>query len=88
MNFRIKVQLNGPNGEMFVKEIPLSKPKEIVSFDINNPQLWWTHDLGIPNLYNLEVSILRNGVLETVKQKIGLRDIQLVRKSPPTCQVF
>lgn len=79
-NYRIKAQLKAPNDEIFVKEIPLSKQKETLSFDIKNPFLWWTHDLGIPNLYQVEVSILNDRVLERVTQQIGLRDIQLVRK--------
>jgi len=80
INYIIKAQLRAPNDEIFVKEIPLSKQKETFSFDIENPFLWWTHELGTPNLYQLDVSILKDEVLETVKQKIGLREIQLVRK--------
>ncbi|MBY8991314.1 MAG: glycoside hydrolase family 2 protein [Candidatus Lokiarchaeota archaeon] len=79
-DYRIKVQLKAPDKEIIVKEIPLSKPKEILSFDIKKPLLWWTHDLGVPNLYKLEVSVIKDGVLESITQEIGLRDIQLVRK--------
>jgi len=80
LNYKIVVELRAPNDEILVREIPLSKKKEILSFDIKNPFLWWTHDLGIPNLYQVEVSILNNEVLERETQQIGLRDIQLVRK--------
>ena len=79
-DYLIKAHLTAPNDEVFVKEIPLSKQKETIEFDINNPFLWWTHDLGIPNLYQVEITILKDEILERITQQIGLRDIQLVRK--------
>jgi len=87
-DYRIKAQVKAPNGEIFVKEIPLSKSKEIISFDIKNPLLWWTHDLGVPNLYKLEVSVLKDIILENITQEIGLRDIQLVRKTDRWGETF
>lgn len=44
---------------------------------IRDPQLWWTWDLGKPNLYELEV-ILRAGerVLDEVTTRFGLRKIE------------
>ncbi|MFW9941621.1 MAG: glycoside hydrolase family 2 protein [Candidatus Thorarchaeota archaeon] len=80
LEYIIKAQLRTPINEILVKKRSISKKKETLSFNIDNPFLWWTHDLGIPNLYQLEVSIIKDEMLETVKQKIGLRDIQLVRK--------
>ncbi|MFX1571325.1 MAG: glycoside hydrolase family 2 protein [Promethearchaeota archaeon] len=85
---KIKAKLITPKDEIIVKEIPLSEKKETLSFEIKNPFLWWTHDLGIPNLYILEVSILKNGVLEKITQKIGLRDVQLIRKSDKWGETF
>lgn len=78
--YNIKAQVKSPNEEVYVKEIPVSKPKEILRFDIKEPLLWWTHDLGTPNLYQIEVSILKDDVVETVTELIGLREIRLVRK--------
>jgi beta-mannosidase len=88
LNYRIKTQLTAPNGEMFVKEIPLRKQKEMISFDIINPHLWWTHDLGTPNLYNLEVSVLKEDVLEKLTLNIGLREIKLIRKTDRWGETF
>ncbi len=84
----IKAQLKAPNDEVFIKEIPLSKKKETFRFDIENPFLWWTHDLGIPNLYQIEIFILKDEILESVTQQIGLRSIQLVRKSDKWGETF
>ncbi|MFX1280172.1 MAG: glycoside hydrolase family 2 protein [Promethearchaeota archaeon] len=79
-SYNIRAQVKSPTEEIYIKEIPLSKPKEILSFDIKEPLLWWTHDLGTPNLYKVEVSILKDDVLEKVTEMIGLREIRLVRK--------
>ncbi|MFX1325119.1 MAG: glycoside hydrolase family 2 protein, partial [Promethearchaeota archaeon] len=80
LNYKIKGLLKSPIDEIFTKEIPLNKKKETLIFDIHNPLLWWTNDLGHPNLYKLEISTFKDEVLECVTQEIGLRDIQLVRK--------
>jgi beta-mannosidase len=87
-DYIIKAQLKAPNDEVLIKEIPLSKKKETIKFDINNPSLWWTHDLGNPNLYQVEVTILKDEVIERVTQHIGLRDIQLVRKPDKWGETF
>ena len=88
LNHIIKAKLKAPNGEVFIKEIPLSKKKETLRFDIKNPFLWWTHDLGTPNLYQVEVTILKDEVIEVVTQHIGLRDIRLVRKPDKWGETF
>ncbi|MBY8984042.1 MAG: glycoside hydrolase family 2 protein [Candidatus Lokiarchaeota archaeon] len=80
LDYKIKAELKAPNDEVVIKEIPLNKEKETIGFDIENPFLWWTHDLGTPNLYQLEILILKGEVVEKITQQIGLRDIQLIRK--------
>ncbi|MHA1986689.1 MAG: glycosyl hydrolase 2 galactose-binding domain-containing protein [Promethearchaeota archaeon] len=79
-DYLVKAQLKAPNDEVFIREMPLSKEKEVIEFDISNPFLWWTHDLGTPNLYEVEISVTKDRELDRITQKIGLRDIQLIRK--------
>ncbi|MFW9881604.1 MAG: glycoside hydrolase family 2 protein, partial [Candidatus Thorarchaeota archaeon] len=80
LGYQIKVQLKAPNEDMFIKKIPLRAEKETINFDIDDPFLWWTHDLGTPNLYHVEITIFKEKVIEKFTIQIGLRDIQLVRK--------
>lgn len=87
-NYNLKIKLKTPDDEVFNKEIPLSNKKETIKFDIENPILWWTHDLGTPNLYQVEVTILKDKVLERITQHIGLRDIQLIRKPDKWGETF
>jgi len=67
------------------KEIKLAagETKEVIldstdypALKIEHPRLWWTHDLGKPNLYSLEISYVSNNqVSDTRKMKFGIRSI-------------
>lgn len=49
--------------------------------DIPNPKLWWTHNLGEPYLYEFIFEIKRGEqVLDSKKQRFGIRTIELVRE--------
>ncbi len=51
---------------------------------IDNPQLWWTHDLGEAHLYDLKVSLShKDQLLATHRQQVGIRTLQL-DQSPDT----
>jgi len=88
LGYKLKVILRAPNNEVFVKEISLTSKKETIEFIVEKPFLWWTHDLGEPNLYQLEISILKEDVVETIIQKIGLRDIKLIREADKWGETF
>ncbi len=49
---------------------------------IANPQLWWPNGLGAQPLYSLVVRLLTpdGSLLDTVKTRIGLRTLRLVRE--------
>ena len=50
-----------------------------VPFDIKNPQLWWTHNLGKPHLYAFDFKLVDNSIIrdERVINK-GIRTLKLV----------
>lgn len=49
-----------------------------IPFNIKNPKLWWTHNLGEPFLYEIQVELIHNGnVLESYSKKLGVRSIEL-----------
>ena len=57
------------------KEIVLS-PADYKALSIDHPKLWWTHDLGKPNLYALEMNFESgNQISDSKKMKIGIRSI-------------
>lgn len=60
-----------------------------VNFTIDKPILWWTHDLGDPHLYDLDVILSHNGSEFFRKnKKIGIRTIELVNEEDEYGQSF
>jgi beta-mannosidase len=50
-----------------------------ISFDIKNPQLWWTHNLGTPHLYQFDFKLIENSVIKDQQSiKKGIRTIKLI----------
>jgi beta-mannosidase len=48
---------------------------------VANPQLWWTHDLGEPYLYELELILFSDGVqVDQYREPFGIRTIELLLK--------
>jgi beta-mannosidase len=48
---------------------------------VANPQLWWTHDLGTPYLYELEVLLIADGEqIDAYRKPFGIRTIELQLK--------
>ncbi len=78
--YKLAVKVTTPDNDYILKEVLLKNKNEIIEIDVENPLLWWTHDLGDPNLYLVETSILKDDIIDSVVQKIGLRDIHLVRE--------
>jgi beta-mannosidase len=65
--------------------------KNISSFPIKieNPKLWWTHNLGEPYLYNLKFVIKDgNTILDKYHVKKGIRTIELVSEKDSIGQSF
>ncbi|MGG1313669.1 beta-mannosidase [Cohnella laeviribosi] len=53
-----------------------------VDLNIDAPRLWWTHDLGEPYLYELEVLLFSNGEqVDAYKKPFGIRTIELQLKT-------
>jgi exo-1,4-beta-D-glucosaminidase len=57
------------------KEVILT-PEEFHQLSMDHPRLWWTHDLGKPNLYSLQINFdINNQVSDTKKIKFGIRSV-------------
>jgi beta-mannosidase len=60
-----------------------------VQLKIENPQLWWPNGLGAQPLYDLEVELIDGEqVLDSCKQRIGLRAIELDQSADEWGQKF
>ncbi|MGH2646408.1 MAG: glycoside hydrolase family 2 protein [Ginsengibacter sp.] len=57
------------------KEIVLT-PDDYKALSIDHPKLWWTHDLGKPNLYSLEMNFETSSkISDSIKMKFGIRTV-------------
>ena len=53
-----------------------------IHFYVDNPKLWWTKDMGDPNLYDLEISLYRGDkLIDKEKKRLGIREVKLLRTS-------
>ncbi len=59
--------------------IKKGKHKYSIPFNIKNPQLWWTHNLGTPYLYQFDFQLIENNHIKDEKSiKKGIRTIKLI----------
>ncbi len=87
----IKIQYIPKNfkGELISKEFPvLLKPglhEYYFNLEINNPVLWWTHDYGQQNLYELKIQCYSNEIefnnvlLDSYNLTTGIKEIHMER---------
>ena len=72
---------NKLTGEIIEKEI-LVIPEQLkyqIPFQITNPKLWWTHNLGEPYLYEFEIRLIKeNTSVDKITKKVGVRTIELI----------
>ena len=51
-------------------------PEQAANLHVENPRVWWTYDLGTPELYNLNVSVATEGVVsDKFDVTFGIREI-------------
>ena len=52
-----------------------------ITFEFDNPDLWWPAGHGSPLLYDATVSLMQEGnIIDAKKTKFGIRKIELVRR--------
>ncbi|NVM02194.1 MAG: glycoside hydrolase family 2 protein [Candidatus Helarchaeota archaeon] len=88
LGYKLKAELIGPDGKQQSKDSQLKNKEQTIEMQIKDPQLWWTHDLGTPNLYELKISILNKGIIDSKSLKIGFREIKLIRKQDKWGETF
>lgn len=50
--------------------------------EIKDPELWWTHNLGEPFLYDFDINLIKDhSNIESQNLKVGLRTIELVQET-------
>jgi beta-mannosidase len=87
--FELKCTITGPDDISYIGFCDLTKSEFLFTFTIEYPYIWWTHDLGKPNLYEIDISLYYNNEkIDFIKEKFGIRDIQLVREPDQWGETF
>ncbi|MHA1726021.1 MAG: glycosyl hydrolase 2 galactose-binding domain-containing protein [Promethearchaeota archaeon] len=79
---KIKVELIDPEGlQIIEKEQALKTLTTKFDFNIIAPKLWWIHELGHPNLYQIELSLYddKEELIECIQGHFGIRELLLIR---------
>jgi beta-mannosidase len=81
----LDAQITLSRGEQrLTDQATLSNGRAEVVLTIPDPALWWTHDLGEPALYELEVALRARGkTLDTHCEQVGIRTIEVDQSSDP-----
>ena len=88
LGYSIRIDLTPPHGLVLSKKLLLKSKKQSILFNLENPEAWWTHDLGEPNLYNVDVFIQNEQVIDSCSQKLGIRDLHLIRNPDKWGETF
>jgi beta-mannosidase len=81
----LEAQITLSRGEQRLADrVPLINGRAEAAFTIPDPALWWTHDLGEPALYELEVALQASGkTLDTHCEQVGIRTIEVDQSPDP-----
>lgn len=81
--YEVQVELLGHGKDRFW-QIPLRSNKATLSAVIEDPALWWTHELGEPALYTLRLTLLADGEpIDRQEERVGIRTIELDQHPDP-----
>ncbi|MFG6114870.1 glycoside hydrolase family 2 protein [Halobacillus sp. MO56] len=70
------------DGERITKKEKVTGEKTLLSFQVDQPKLWWSHDLGEPFLYSLEVELLEDGQqIDSYSANVGIREIKVKQEA-------
>ncbi|MGN7297104.1 beta-mannosidase [Ferdinandcohnia sp. SAFN-114] len=70
---------DGSNG--MIKTAQVTRNHVNFTIELENPKLWWTHDLGTPHLYTLDVELLCDDeTIDSETTQVGVRTIEVMQK--------
>ena len=88
-DLELRCTIKGPDGIEGETLFELSKPELKVKFNLEYPFVWWTHDLGKPNLYDLSISLYyKKKKVDSFKSRFGIREIKLIREQDKWGETF
>jgi beta-mannosidase len=83
------VTRNGKNKAIENRVLDAGIHEDSVTFDVPNPQLWWSNGLGEPYLYDFSLEVKRGArVVDQAAIRTGIRTIELVTEKDKDGETF
>src|SRR5215203_3140669 len=87
----VAIALRGPDGEPVAEHAMLLEGEgphlaRTAYLTLEKPRLWWTHDLGEPDLYALSVELVQEEggtILDRHESRVGIRTLELDQSPDP-----
>jgi beta-mannosidase len=80
-----RVRLTAPGGSAHTVTVPITGTTNSAPLTVGEAELWWTHDLGDPALYEVVIDLVDGDgrVLDRRTDRVGLRTIGIDRSPDP-----
>jgi len=79
-SYQAEIVLEDTNQKLVQKSV-IDGKKHSFTLEVDNPTLWWTHDLGESHLYQLMVNLFKDEEkIEQVNEEIGIRTIEVLQR--------
>ena len=79
---RAEIQISSGQEVWTIQELSLKPGQDEyrINFKLSFPKIWWTHDLGQPYLYSVDIQLFVGSETKASKKKVkvGLRTIELI----------
>ncbi|MEV6981099.1 glycoside hydrolase family 2 protein [Sphaerisporangium sp. NPDC051017] len=83
-SLQASVSLVSPRGARHDVSLPVVDGRARGLLRIADAELWWSHDLGEPSLYDVTVVLVAGGVeVDALSDRVGIRRIELDRSDDP-----
>lgn len=88
-DYSVELVLLSPSGERVSEKWVSVEYKTSVSFEINEPKLWWPNGYGEQNLYTLKI-VLKHGEhqIDYMEKRVGLRTATIKREPDKWGETF
>lgn len=85
----VEVELRSPAGRVVTASVPVDSGtgRAEVALAVEEAELWWSHDLGTPALYDVTLTLVdaSDGTkLDELTDRVGLRTIELDQSADPS----
>ncbi len=88
-SYSVGVQIKSPEGAMVWQQTYPAQQAEHLTLQVENPRLWWPRPYGEQPLYELELTLEKDGQqLDRCRHQFGIRTLEVLRENQPDGESF